>query len=461
MVYTNAEIERVDRRMSEIHAQLTALDRAGDWTTAQRSLFDSLNAEINKLDDTRARAVIREAAKDPARREEVGIDTGTIQRPTEDRAGGQARRTIDTAARSGLLPDHAAQRATALVEHGSLYARREAAAWVNATGDPEYLGAFAKLVADPDRGHLLWSGRERAAFASVQEYRAASLTDAAGGYMVPFTLDPAVILTSAGSINPLRRIARVVQTATDTWNGVSSAGVTASWDAEAAEVSDDAPTVAGPSIPVHKGAAFVPYSIEVGMDALRFVEEISRLLLDGADVLQLAAFTTGTGTGQPTGIITALAGTASEINGGGTEALAVGDPLLLQNALPPRFQGNAQWCANIAILNTIGAFETTNGALRFPEVADGQLLRKPLHELSDMDGSINAVVTANNYVLLYGDFRNFVIADRIGTTIEPIAHLFGASGRPTGQRGLYLYFRTGSDSVNDNAFRLLDVPTTL
>ena len=33
-----------------------------------------------------------------------------------------------------------------------------------------------------------------------------------------------------------------------------------------------------------------------------------------------------------------------------------------------------------------------------------------------MDGSINAAATANNYVMLYGDFQNFVIVDRIGTT---------------------------------------------
>jgi hypothetical protein len=40
--------------------------------------------------------------------------------------------------------------------------------------------------------------------------------------------------------------------------------------------------------------------------------------------LQVAAYTTGSGTGQPKGFVTALAGTASEINGSGTEVLADG-----------------------------------------------------------------------------------------------------------------------------------------
>lgn len=87
--------------------------------------------------------------------------------------------------------------------------------------------------------------------AAVQtEQRAMSTSDSAGGYMIPLTLDPAVQLTSSGSINPLRQISRVVQIATDSWNGVTSAGVTAEWTAEAAEMADASPTLGSPSIPV-------------------------------------------------------------------------------------------------------------------------------------------------------------------------------------------------------------------
>jgi predicted phage gp36 major capsid-like protein len=56
---------------------------------------------------------------------------------------------------------------------------------------------------------------------------------------------------------------------------------------------------------------------------------------------------------------------------------------------------------------------------------------------------------------LYGDFSNFVIVDRWPSSLEIIPHLFGANRRPTGQRGAFLYARTGSDSANDNAFRML------
>ncbi|MGH3885686.1 MAG: hypothetical protein ACRDSZ_03795 [Pseudonocardiaceae bacterium] len=82
-----------------------------------------------------------------------------------------------------------------------------------------------------------------------------------------------------------------------------------------------------------------------------FLQELSAVLRDAADQLQATAYTTGTG--QPKGVITALAGTASEINGGGTEALISANPYTIQNALPPRFQARAQWCANLGIINTL------------------------------------------------------------------------------------------------------------
>ena len=64
--------------------------------------------------------------------------------------------------------------------------------------------------------------------------------------------------------------------------------------------------------------------------------------------------------------------------------------------------------------------------------------------------------TAHQNVLVVGDFSQFVIADRVGLTVELIPHLFGATnGRPTGQRGWFAYKRVGSDSVDDSAFRLL------
>ncbi|MEU7170901.1 phage major capsid protein [Micromonospora tulbaghiae] len=392
------------------------------------------------------------------------VGSGLDSSPTTP--GGELRsramRVVDGLHRSNDLPAHAAERVERMLSAGREDEQNLAARWAVAAGAPEYRSAFTKLCADPMRGHMLWTAQEQAAYQRAEQVRAAmSLTDANGGYMVPLTLDPAIILTNDGSVNPLRRISRVVQTVTDTWQGVTSAGATAEWKAEGAQAADGSPAVAPAPIPVHFGDVNVTYSYEVGMDARNFLSELERVIVDAADNLMAAAYTTGSGSGQPTGVITALAGTASEINTTGTEAINAADPYTLQNALPPRFQARAQWCANLGIINGYAQMETANGALKFPGLHETPptLLRKPMNELSNMDGSINPAATASNFVLLYGDFQNFVIVDRVGTTLE-ILPAYGANGRPTGQRHAFLYFRTGSDVVVDNAFRMLDVPTT-
>jgi predicted phage gp36 major capsid-like protein len=56
-----------------------------------------------------------------------------------------------------------------------------------------------------------------------------------------------------------------------------------------------------------------------------------------------------------------------------------------------------------------------------------------------------------------GDFRAaFTIADRLGMTAEIVPTLFGATRRPTGERGLFAYWSTGSKTVIPNALRYLE-----
>jgi HK97 family phage major capsid protein len=292
----------------------------------------------------------------------------------------------------------------------------------------------------------------------AEHFRAMSLTDSAGGYLAPFQLDPSVIIQSSGSRNDIRQVARQVIATSDVWNGVSSAAVSWSWDAEATEVSDDSPTFAQPSIPNYKAAGFVPISFEAFEDAANVTSEIAKLLLQGKEDLEAVAFTTGTGSGQPTGIATALTGTASVINATVDDTFALGDLYALQGALPARYRSQASWLSTNLTYNLIRRFDTAGGAAFWTNLnADRPplLLGRPAIESESMDGVINA--SNHNYNLIFGDFSNFVITDRIGLTVEFLPHLLGANRRPNGQRGWYAYYRTGSDSVSDNAFRMLDV----
>ena len=327
-----------------------------------------------------------------------------------------------------------------------------------ATGAPAYRSAFLKLAAGD--GALL-SEAERSA---VELSRAASLTDANGGYAVPFTLDPTIIDTGSHSTNPFRQISRVVQITTDAWNGVSSAGVTASWDAEGAEVSDDAPTLAQPSIPVYKGQAFVPFSVEIGGDWANIESDVRMMIANAKDDLEGAAFATGSGSAQPTGITKALDGTTSEIAPTTAETFALADVYKLEGTLQARYRANASWVANKVVYNTIRQFDTTGGSAMWERIGAGlpsQLLGYNAYESSNMDGVLpDAAATADNFLAVIGDFSNYVIVDRVGLSIELVPHLFHTSNnRPSGQRGFLAWWRVGADSVNDAAFAMLSVPT--
>ena len=324
-----------------------------------------------------------------------------------------------------------------------------------ATSSPEYLRAWSKMARG--HSHLISQDEQRAL------ERAMSLTDNAGGYLVPFQLDPTIILTSDGSKSDIRMAARKVVATGDVWNGVSAGAVSWRWAAEGTEAGDNAPTFGQLTVPVHKADGFVPISIEALQDEANVTTEVGRLLAEGKDILEAEAFAVGTGSGQPTGLITALAGTSSEVAPTTPETFASADIYKLEESLPARYRRNGSWMANKAIYNLVRQFDTSGGAELWERIGNGQpneLLGYPARESEDMDGAFDPAATADNYVLVFGDLSNYVIADRLGMTVEFIPHLVGTNRRPTGQRGWYAYYRVGADSVNDAGMRLLNIATT-
>jgi HK97 family phage major capsid protein len=358
-------------------------------------------------------------------------------------------RALDAIERMPHASDKVREVSTGLIEN---HEGTRMAEMVLTTTSPEYSSAFTKVIRARGQMAALNSSEQQALS------RAMSLTDANAGYLVPFQLDPTVIIAANGSFNEIRKIARVVQVTSDVWHGISTAGVTGSWDAEATEVSDDSPTIDQPAIPVHKGAVFVAQSFEVQEDATGLAGEVAKMIAFEKDRMEAVAFVTGSGSGQPTGIVTALTGGSSVVTSTTTDTFAVGDVYKLDGALPARYAANGSWLGHRTIYNLMRQFDTNGGSALWGQLADGRsrdLLGRPDYVAEAMDGTINAL--AENYVLIFGDFSNYVIADRLGTTLSYIPHLFGANGRPTGQSGWYAHFRVGADSVNDAAFRMLNV----
>lgn len=459
-----ALLAETEARMIEIHTQAEA--RSLDET--EQTEWDALAAT---LEDTRSKIATMEARNRVA--ESLGRQGGTEDGDGTRDAGPNVHRTADPLA---ILEDRAAtprqlaDAATRALEtkiedpdnmaHVRQVLKRHSADrdWVRGIilrSSDVYAEAWAKLV----------TGRE---FTLTTEERTVLgvSTNANGKYLLPTHLDPTIILTNAGTSNVIRGLARVV-TLTDgqaAWNGITSAGVTASWDGEVVEVSDDSPTFGQPSIPTVRAQAFVQASISAAEDIANLSSDLLMMFSDARDRLEGAAHATGAGTTEPKGVFTAVAAVSgSRVVSGTAATIALADLNSVYRGVPVRFRSRATWLANPLYTLAVKALGTAvsasySGDLRDPVA--GRILGAPLVE-SD-DAPTTQTTTALDNEILFGDFSQFVIVDRPGgMAVEYIPHLFNtANNLPDGRRGWYATWRNGSDVTNADAFRLLVDKTT-
>ncbi len=325
------------------------------------------------------------------------------------------------------------------------------ARYVLATASPTYKRAWAKAMS----GRLSTLSREEQSALSLAETlsRGQTLTGNAGGFAVPFELDPTVLFTSSGVVNPIRQIANVETISVDEWRGVTSAGVTAAYEAELTQVADSTATLVQPTISTEKAHVFVPFSIEVGQDWSGIETALATAFADAKDALEASKFIIGTGTNEPFGVLT---GTTNTVNAATGQTFTLANLYALRAALPPRYRARAAFVGDLLIGDRLRQFDTVGSpaAIWVDSLQDdnaARLLGKPFYEASEMP---DTPATGAKF-LLYGDFSRYKIVDRVGMTTEYIPHLFGANGRPTGQRGLYCYWRNGAKVIDANAFRAL------
>lgn len=322
---------------------------------------------------------------------------------------------------------------------------------------PEYVDGFEKVTIGMNPAFL--DEVERAAIAVG--------TNTAGGYLVPTHLDPTLILTNSGVSNAIRGISRQVTLTggANVWHGVTTGGATASWDAELTEVSDDTPAVGPAAIPVYAAKALIMASIESFEDITGLANDVQMLLADSRDRLEAAAHAMGSGSGQPTGLVTTLASNTNVQVSMTTNAagIALADLQKVRRSLGVRWRGNATWLMNPTFMGYIQALGTALSASYSTNITEdfaSRLIGRPVVESDEMP-NVEQTTTIDN-VLVFGDMSNYVIVDKPGSTsIEFIPHLFNTSNNlPDGRRGWYMHFRNGADSVNDLAFRILQDKTT-
>jgi HK97 family phage major capsid protein len=382
-----------------------------------------------------------------------------------DRAPGSQRNenpTRDTALRTierhgDVLTARAADRLDRLVRKDD--PTGIGARYLAAVGSDAYASAFVKLLKDPTLGFARFSSAERDAMevaSKVQSERAMSEgTSGDGGFAVPFALDATVILANDGVTNPLRSLATVSTVVTSVWKGVSSTGVVASYQSEGTPATDDSPTLLQPTVYVEKAHAFIPFSIEVGQDWAGLTAELARMFADAKESLEAEMFLSGAGhaSSEPEGL---LVGATETVETKTASTFQVDDCYSVVQAVPSRYQSNNTVLGNPAVFDA--AYRFIGGGSEEPAVLptrEGPFLGRRKAEYSAMS---MATGTPGESILIAGDFRaGFRVIERIGMNVELIPLLFGATFTPTGQRGLYAYWRNGAGVVVPNALRVLVV----
>lgn len=464
-----ARVEAIGTERRELHTA------AGDAALSeeQQTRWDALDAEETRLGTEMAPLVEAEARAARVTASRARWQSTEFGRAVEPAGGRDVMRmsgrevrdaamaTVDSRETGAHLSDAQRSHVERLLRTSTGDCNGEALGrLLLATEDPAYRSAFQRMTASTVP---ILSAEEGRAVEAVRAIKRAMniTTDGAGGFAVPILIDPTVMLTGQGSPNDILRLARVEVITNDEWKGLSSAGVSWAFAAESAEVGDGTPTIAQPTVTTRRAQGFIPFSIEIEMDWPSFAENMSMMLAEGYDELLAEKLTTGTqGSNEPNGLIAKLDATAAiEVEVATAGTIAAGDVYGLWDALPNRWRRavNTAFMSSTNVQNSIRQLGTTDPNFSANiTVSDGvtPLFGQP-YPVNDFMQD-DPAGTGTQALLVVGDFRQYLVAQRAGMTVELVPHLFAtANNRPSGQRGYFAWARIGADVLIPGAFRLL------
>jgi HK97 family phage major capsid protein len=331
------------------------------------------------------------------------------------------------------------------------------AKWVCMTENPNYRSAFFKSM----RSHApVFTGLETFAVNRFREEFASEMRAATEsgsfGLAIPATIDPSII-PSAQELAPIVQLCTTVTIMTNVYKGVASVGSAWGFSAEGTVIADETPVLVQPNVPIYTAKSFVPASIELTMDYPDFPAEITKTLARGyADLLsQKSAI--GSGTGEPTGLFTALANTTtnpSHISVSTAGHIGAVDVRAAWSALPQRFRANATWVMHENVLSQVRNID--GAAAQVDLIVDRQgtsLMGRPV-VTSSYCPDFTGTTGSENY-LVVGDLSGYALASRLGVQVELVPTMRDVTGRPVGQRGFLAYARLGMDVTVPPAFNLL------
>lgn len=276
-------------------------------------------------------------------------------------------------------------------------------------------------------------------------------------------------------ISKMRGICRVQTTSAEKIQiPALAADTTAYWSTEqAAFANSNTPTVGMITIPVHEMRGLLLLSQQNIEDSQFNLEDFikERLTLQFAKTEGLA-FVSGDGNGKPRGILSYPIKSSASYAGGSagknnvTDAIAyvpsgnattiTADCILnVFMDLKADYAPNATWIMTRATLNSIRLLKDSQNRPLWQPFAGSNLpstiYDRPYLEMPDMPE-----IGAGNYPIVVGDFKNYMIVDRVMMSMQQLNELYAASGLI----GFIARQRVGGDVLIPESFRALKIATS-
>lgn len=372
---------------------------------------------------------------------------------------GANRLPLDTTEKA--IADRAAQRAAGDVQYeGSEYAgsswlmRRKALDKLEVAYEEGHLGMDAKQMAavstlDYKRVYRTYlrkgiHGLSHAEVKTLQEG-----IDSSGGFLVPEDMMNVIIQKMptptrvAGMVQTLStaRDQMVIAKVNYTTDDIYTTGIRSTWTGEIPSSSTvhrvTDPVFGQLRIPVHTNMMSLPLTNDMVEDsAFPLVSWAAGKFAETIDLLKDNSIINGTGVGQPAGILYSPGGTGQPaiVNSGHASTLQADGLISLAYSLPEQYDENARFLFNKT--NTGAAIaklkDSSNRYLFGMGTHDSGLVAGRPTELCGYPYSFSGFmpnIAADAYPIIFGDFRGYILLNRIGFTIQVLDQPYAESNQ--------------------------------
>lgn len=280
-------------------------------------------------------------------------------------------------------------------------------------------------------------------------------TNSEGGYTVASEVATSV-LDALKKFGGMRAVATVIRTSTGggmtypTSDGTAEEGEIVDQNASASDADVSFGAIALPVYKYSSKVVTVPFELlqDSSVDVEAFV---NNRLVKRLGRITNRHFTTGTGSSQPNGVVTAASVGVTASNGSSQVTAVTYDSLVdLEHSVDPEYreQGNCSWMFNDTTLRSIRKIKDSNGRPIFvpgyeQDVPGGAPARLMDHRIQINQSVAN--MGAGNKSILFGDFSNYVVRDVMDVTMFRFTD---SAYTKKGQVGFLAWLRSGGNLVD-------------